>query len=73
MKLSVKTKNRAAARKWASRNAIACPGVTYTILQNGRRQSYRYEDGLMYCTGHNRRWKPYRLGFGRLTPPPSIC
>ena len=42
------------------RNAIATPGVTYTIVRDGRRLSYRYEDGLMYCTGTGNRVEPYR-------------
>jgi len=57
---TVQTKDRAAGRRWAKRNAIQTPGVTYTILQGGRRLSYRYEDGLMYCTGHCKRVEPYR-------------
>jgi len=57
---SVKTKDWAAGRRWAKRNAIACPGVTYTLLQDGRQLSYRYEDGLMYCTGHGKRVEPRR-------------
>jgi hypothetical protein len=51
MALTVKTKDWAAGRRWARRNAIATPGVTYTIVRDGRHLSYRYEDGLMYCTG----------------------
>ena len=65
--LTVKTKDWKAGRRWAKRNAIATPGVTYTLLQDGRLVSYRYEDGLMYCTGHGKRMKPYRpwAGFYR--------
>ena len=67
MPLTVKTKDWAAGRRWAKGNAIATPGVTYTLLQDGRMVSYRYEDGLMYCTGHGMRIKPYRpwAGFYR--------
>jgi len=57
--LTVKTKDWAAGRRWAKRNAIATPGVTYTIVRDGRHLSYRYEDGLMHCTGHTKRVKPY--------------
>jgi hypothetical protein len=62
---SVKTKDWAAGRRWAKRNAIATPGVTYTIVRDGWLLSYRYEDGLMYCTGHGKRVEPYPPG--RLT------
>jgi len=48
---TVKTKDWKAGRRWARRNALASPGVTYTIVRDRRRISYRYEDGLMYCTG----------------------
>jgi hypothetical protein len=67
MPLTVKTKDWAAGRRWAKRNAIATPGVTYTLLKDGRLVSYRYEDGLMYCTGHGKLIKPYRpwAGFYR--------
>ena len=67
MALTVKTKDWAAGRRWARRNAIATPGVTYTLLRDGRHLSYRYEDGLMYCTGHGKLIKPYRpwAGFYR--------
>ena len=60
MPLTVKTKDWAAGRRWAARNAIATPGVTYTIVRNERHLSYRYEDGLMYSTGHGKLIKPYR-------------
>jgi hypothetical protein len=60
MPLTVKTKDWKAGRRWARRNAFATPGVTYTIVRDGRRLSYRYEDGLMYCTGHTKRVEPYR-------------
>ena len=70
---TVTTKDWAAGRRWAKRNAIACPGVTYTILQDGRQLCYRYEDGLIYCTGQAKRMKPYRPGFGRLTSSLSMC
>jgi hypothetical protein len=65
--LTVKTKDWEAGRRWAKRNAIATPGVTFTLLQDGRHLSYRYEDGLMYCTGHGKRVEPYRpwAGFYR--------
>jgi hypothetical protein len=59
---SVKTKDWAAGRRWAKRNAIACPGVTYAIVKDGRRLCYLYEEGLMYCTGNGKRVKPYRPG-----------
>ena len=59
-RVSVKSKDWAAGRRWAKRNAFATPGVTYTLLQNGRHLSYRYEDGLMYCTGTGNRVEPYR-------------
>jgi hypothetical protein len=64
---TVKTKDWKAGRRWAKRNAIATPGVTYTLLQDGRQLSYYYEDGLMYCTGHGKRVEPYRpwAGFYR--------
>ena len=58
--LTVKTKDWAAGRRWARRNAFATPGVTYTIVWDGRHLSYRYEDGLMYCTGTGKRVEPYR-------------
>ena len=48
MALTVKTKDWKAGRRWAKRNAFATPGVTYTIVRDGRHLSYRYEDGLMY-------------------------
>ena len=70
---NVTTKDWAAGRRWAKRNAIACPGVTYTILQDGRQLCYRYEDGLMYCIGQTKRMKPYRPRFGKLTPSLSMC
>ena len=60
MALTVKTKDWKAGRRWARRNALATPGVTYTLLQDGRLLSYRYEDGLMYCSGPTKRMKPYR-------------
>jgi hypothetical protein len=63
---SVKTKDWAAGRRWAKRNAIACPGVIYSIRQDGREVSYRYEDGLIYCTGNGKQVKPYRPGFHHL-------
>ena len=65
--LTVKTKDWAAGRRWALRNAFATPGVTYTIVRDGRQLSYRYEGGLMYCTGHGKLIKPYRpwAGFYR--------
>ena len=46
MALTVKTKDWKAGRRWARRNALAPPGVTYTLLQDGRLLSYRYEDGV---------------------------
>ena len=75
---SVKTKDWAAGRRWAKRNAVACPGVIYSIRQDGREVSYRYEDGLIYCTGNGKHMKPYRPGsgdywIGRLTVSPSLC
>ena len=60
MALTVKTKDWKAGRRWARRNAIATPGVTYTIVRDDRHLSYRYEDGLMYCTGTGNRVEPYR-------------
>ena len=65
--LTVKTKDWESGRRWARRNAIATPGVTYTLLKDGRLVSYRYEDGLMYCSGHGKLIKPYRpwAGFYR--------
>jgi hypothetical protein len=71
--LTVKTKDWKAGRRWAARNAIATPGVTYTIVRNGRYLSYRYEDGLMYCTGHGKRVEPYSPGLGRLTASEPMC
>ena len=67
MGLTVETKDWKAGRRWARRNAIATPGVTYTLLRDGRHLSYRYEDGLMYCTGTGKRVEPYRpwAGFYR--------
>ena len=35
MALTVKTKDWKAGRRWARRNAIATPGVTYTLLRTG--------------------------------------
>ena len=70
MPLTVKTKDWKAGRRWARRNAIATPGVTYTLLQDGRHLSYRYEDGLIYSTGHGRRVEPYRPR--RLTQPEPV-
>ena len=58
--LTVKTKDWKAGRRWARRNALATPGVTYTIRRDGRRLSYRYEGGLMYCTGTGNAVEPYR-------------
>ena len=58
--LTVKTKDWKAGRRWARRNAFATPGVTYMIVRNGRHLSYRYEGGLMYCTGTGKRVEPYR-------------
>ena len=60
MRFTVKTKDWKAGRRWARRNALITPGVTYTILRDGRHLSYRYEDGLMYCTGTGNRVEPYR-------------
>jgi len=60
MTLTIKAKHWAAGRRWARRNAFATPGVTYTIVRDGRHLSYRYEDGLMYCTGTGKRVEPYR-------------
>jgi len=68
---SVKTKDWKAGRRWARRNAIATPGVTYTLLRDGRLLSYRYEDGLMYCVGPTKRMKPYHPR--RLTQPEPMC
>ena len=73
MPLTVKTKDWAAGRRWARRNAFATPGVTYTIVRDGRQLSYRYEDGLMYCVGPTKRMKPYRPGLGRLTASEPMC
>ena len=58
--LTVKTKDWKAGRRWARRNALATPGVTYTIRRDGRHLSYRYEGGLMYCTGTGNAVEPYR-------------
>ena len=71
MGLTVETKDWKAGRRWARRNAIATPGVTYTLLRDGRHLSYRYEDGLIYSTGHGRRVEPYRPR--RLTQPEPMC
>ena len=71
--LTVKTKDWTAGRRWAKRNAIATPGVTYTLLRDGRLLSYRYEDGLIYSTGHGRRVEPYRPSLGRLTASEPMC
>ena len=71
MALSVKTKNGKAGRRWARRNALATPGVTYTIVRDGRHLSYRYEDGLMYCTGTGKRMKPYHPRW--LTASEPMC
>ena len=73
MASTVKTKDWKAGRRWAVRNAIATPGVTYTIVRDGRHLSYRYEDGLMYCTGTGNRVKPYRPSRGRLTASEPMC
>ena len=71
MPLTVKTKDWKAGRRWARRNAIATPGVTYTLLQDGRLLSYRYEDGLMYCVGPTKRMQPYHPR--RLTASELMC
>ena len=71
MALTVKTKDWAAGRRWARRNALATPGVTYTIVRDGRLLSYRYEDGLMYCTGTGKQVEPYHPR--RLTQPEPMC
>ena len=71
--LTVKAKDWAAGRRWARRNAFATPGVTYTIIRDGRQLSYRYEDGLMYCTGTGKRVEPYRPSLGRLTASEPMC
>jgi len=60
MRFTVKTKDWASGRRWARRNALTTPGVTYTIRRDGRHVSYRYEDGLMYCTGNGNAVEPYR-------------
>ena len=60
MRFTVKTKDWKSGRRWARRNALITPGVTYTILRDGRHLSYRYEDGLMYCTGTGNAVEPYR-------------
>ena len=73
MPLTVKTKDWKAGRRWARRNAIATPGVTYTIVRDGRHLSYRYEDGLMYCTGTGKRVEPYRPALARLTASEPMC
>jgi len=71
MALTVKTKDWKAGRRWARRNAIATPGVTYTIVRDGRRLSYRYEDGLMYCIGTGNRVEPYHPRW--LTASEPMC
>ena len=58
--LTSATKDWKAGRRWARRNALATPGVTYTICKDGRHISYRYEAGLMYCTGTGKHPLPYR-------------
>ena len=58
--LTSTTEDWKAGRRWARRNALATPGVTYTICKDGRHLSYRYEDGLMYCTGTGKHPLPYR-------------
>ena len=60
MAVKVKTKDWKAGRRWARRNALATPGVTYTIVRDGRRLSSRYEEGLRFCTGTGKRVEPYR-------------
>ena len=71
MALTVKTKDWKAGRRWALRNAFATPGVTYTIVRNGQHLSYRYEDGLMYCTDHAKRMTPYHPRW--LTSSEPMC
>ena len=73
MTLTIKAKHWAAGRRGARRNAFATPGVTYTIVRDGRHLSYRYEDGLMYCTGTGKRGEPYRPSLGRLTASEPMC
>ena len=60
MPLTSTTKDWKAGRRWARRNALATPGVTYTIRKDERHISYRYEAGLMYCTGTSKHPLPYR-------------
>jgi len=55
-----RTEDWNAGRRWAKHAAIQSPGVTYTIRQDRRHLSYRYEDGLMYCTSPTRQIHPYR-------------
>jgi len=47
-----------AGQRWAKHAAIQSPGVTYTIRQARRHLSYRYEDGLMSCTGPSGQIQP---------------
>ena len=58
--LTATTEDWKAGRRWARRNALETPGVTYTIRKDERHISYRYENGLMYCTGTGRHPLPYR-------------
>ena len=55
-----RTEDWNAGRRWAKHAAIQSPGVTYTIRQDRRHLSYRFEDGLMYCTSPTRQIHPYR-------------
>ena len=47
-----------AAKFWALKGAVMCPGIIWTVAIGGRRLSYVYEDGLVHQTEKN--WsKPY--------------
>ena len=66
MRFTVKTKDWKAGRRWARRNALITPGVTYTILRDGRHLSYRYEDEETFDKSANSqswRWRPLSWGY----------
>ena len=47
-------------RRWARYRALRYPGVTFTVLINGRPMSYTLVDGLMVVNGLGKRSKPYK-------------
>ena len=47
-------------RRWARYRALQYPGVTFTVLIDGRPMSYTLVDGLMVVDGLGKRSKPYK-------------